>query len=977
MPFDLDQVDMPDMPDFKYLIKKKEIICSKYAIDDDNYFYDFIPSTVVTVDEFKDYCLSIGSCTFYPVIQEGGFPYSKYIKYLVKHVLDPTTVGIVFAPSIKGIDCHDDKLNCIESIWRHDFTSESETLDPLLAYKTIFTHNLVILPSILKARYEQAAQINNMASGRYCALTFAQMQELSGLSMKMKDDKRPYITEKFLGYVSLIEKECFFSCDGCDRKITIIIDCLHQIVIMKVTGKHVEECYERNKNVGYRAFQNIAIDNYKRYNKTYKSIQEKYYQNMGIIDDIGPFPDNKIVHSWAHRRNVKSEHIFKGINWGDYNVSLHEFEKALAVDQVVGKLNGRFRLVDMRKDNVISSFSYSESLDFERALIFSSKKCLEALANASWWSSDITLSTLQDCNVKLITVSIEREMIGKKSSVILCAVATLPGRGNTANYTQFFKKLLELIKENHKGPLKVDTVIIDESKAGVISTSRAFSNKVRITHCVKNKIMNMEKNFDMFTTFGVIDAMYAFSRANFLRIFASVVVRCDKRLDELKQKLCMGFFETCHIKMIKRSTNMKGRKVVYTKETIEEAIKFYQNCIYQLNILFISRAEWALYFRISKLKLTKKRKMVIKLNSQEEFDEMNEKYSLFAMKSNKLLFILKTVFEKHGIKVTNTLLNAVDDDNDNVIYNGNEGNLPSICQEISISHDNTDQKNLIEIAKEFQSFARTIEPSEISHNDLKINKIKNENNLINLFDKLEIFFNKQERLLTEKLQSLNPNPIIKDMRYYSKLDYIGKSCFVLEFNNFFECINKKEGVDLAKVFSRSKFAIEKLKPCVECIIPRVLNIPCSHVMFDFYKSNEILSNETINQKNKKVKMMRKIIHVMDRKLMKYRFPEEENEDVIEINDDEYDLEINDQSNEDIQDDKNSDDELNYEKDEDEEEVIPGNTYQLKHQEKCDDLESCIKYLFDKQLDSTEMREMFGEIEEVVNKYKYKHKHIHT
>ena len=40
-----------------------------------------------------------------------------------------------------------------------------ETLDPIEAYKTIFKHNCVTPPELLKLRFEQAAKINNINSG--------------------------------------------------------------------------------------------------------------------------------------------------------------------------------------------------------------------------------------------------------------------------------------------------------------------------------------------------------------------------------------------------------------------------------------------------------------------------------------------------------------------------------------------------------------------------------------------------------------------------------------------------------------------------------------------------------------------------------------------------------------------------------------------------------------------------------------------
>ncbi|GMM45397.1 hypothetical protein DAPK24_019720 [Pichia kluyveri] len=98
--------------------------------------------------------------------------------------------------------------------------------------------------------------------------------------------------------------------------------------------------------------------------------------------------------------------------------------------------------MDMGKQSVVSSFNYYESSDSGGALIFSSKKCLEALANATWWSSDATFSMLRDSSIKFITVSIKKE---------------------------------------------------DESRAEMAGISEAFNNRVKVTNCVWHKTMNIEK----------------------------------------------------------------------------------------------------------------------------------------------------------------------------------------------------------------------------------------------------------------------------------------------------------------------------------------------------------------------------------------------------------------------------------------------------------------------------------------------------
>lgn len=102
-----------------------------------------------------------------------------------------------------------------------------------------------------------------MASGKYCALSFSQMQETSGFLMEIKNVKRPYILQSFLSFVTIQTKACRHLCEGCDRKITIAFDCFYRLVIMKALRDYVEGCSQRNKEIGYRSYKNIAVNNHK------------------------------------------------------------------------------------------------------------------------------------------------------------------------------------------------------------------------------------------------------------------------------------------------------------------------------------------------------------------------------------------------------------------------------------------------------------------------------------------------------------------------------------------------------------------------------------------------------------------------------------------------------------------------------------------------------------------------------------------
>jgi len=69
------------------------------------------------------------------------------------------------------------------------------------------------------------------------------------------------------------------------------------------------------------------------------------------------------------------------------------------------------------------------------------------------------------------------------------------------------------------------------------------------------------------------------------------------------------------------------------------------------------------------------------MNTIEEFEFMNLKYSLFAIKPRNLLIKLRSIFQKYGIRVTGSLAKSMDQ---NII--GNEDLIPDWQEELSQAH---------------------------------------------------------------------------------------------------------------------------------------------------------------------------------------------------------------------------------------------------------------------------------------------------
>ena len=63
-------------------------------------------------------------------------------------------------------------------------------------------------------------------------------------------------------------------------------------------GEHVKECYEKNRESGYRVYRNIAVKCNKLGVNLEESIKSNYPGQLEVIEKIGICPTKKHFRSW-------------------------------------------------------------------------------------------------------------------------------------------------------------------------------------------------------------------------------------------------------------------------------------------------------------------------------------------------------------------------------------------------------------------------------------------------------------------------------------------------------------------------------------------------------------------------------------------------------------------------------------------------------------------------------------------------------
>jgi hypothetical protein len=858
------------------ILKNVHAICSKYYIEDDDYNYNFNPDGNNPFDPTKDYCLSIGSCSFFPVFQNDGFPYHVYVKMLDKHIIVDGVPPLVFNPSLGAIpgDLIDEMTEEEEAmLLGGDWIKPcgfTENFDPVACEKTLTNPDLVIPPSEIRIRAQQAAMVENLNENEYCILSFPQYQRISGFLLRTKSmiGKRARVLKKLGGYVLVKHLTCKFgTAPDCTRGMTMVVDSLHRIVLLRPHGRHhPTNCKKKNRINCLPAYRNIFVANNQgnKPTETFEYVQTKYLKVFNIVYDLGIYPSTSSLNSWI--RNSRQDDspislppaIFK-----DYNSCCALLKSELAENRVLTRKDTTgFMTVPIDEQSIIHSFDYADDSKTKSGMLYSSKKSLEALASATWWSVDTTCNMLHDGRIKFITVSFKRIRTGYKSQVFLGAIATLPGRESTQNYTTFFQELLKLIATYVPSTLQLKTVIIDESRTEMRGISEAFDSEVEVVNCIWHKGLTFEKHVNCYGANVLRTALNATTETDFFAIFASLALTFDRRYHELGSKINASRNSSRVPEKYKwfyysrdRSMEAPVRKV---KELpLEDAQSEFHKMIAYLHKLWITRKKWALFARDG---MQQYEATLLSSRSKTVEDGLKSKYPMYGKGKECCQQTIMRIIRSHNIVYRHDPTDTYTD---------------FAIRELIIEGEHEDSEidlKGLEMAKSLQGTAFSTQASETMHDSLKHNhKIKNMPTLFDLTDKFKSYFMQQDSRLLQLPPRECPLKNISGMWYLTKIDDAQAHVFIKEHKVVHDKGLQLNMKDLLEMLETKILDRNGVKACHTCSVCIALRVPCRHTMANLlYHMLTRVRGLTETSKRNIVKYG--FVKRLDEMLMEYYYP---------------------------------------------------------------------------------------------------------
>lgn len=802
--------------------------CRKYYIEGDSYNYEFFNDNAF--DAEKDYCLSIGSCSFYPIKEDESFRYDLYVKYLDKNFGVLKQKGIIFSnfstrvysrdnEQLDSIDVIENKMkisnginNCSE-IWNY--------------FKYYFTS---LSPKNFKTRYEQSVMIQNMNPDQYTILKFGQFQEIYGflMSLRIAPNESWKKVKKFNGYIYKANFECSSDSKKCNSKYSFVLDTLHQIVIFRITGSHFPECLERNKHLCYPAFRNLFLNGGREPSFTASLIRKKYKSIIyTCVYQLGSDPTTAVLANWIsmkERRNGTVGTIGLDVV-NDYNKCVNLIDVLVKKKEIITYEDGKYIISSLLPDMIIKYFKYDNSIDGRSgppALLYTSRKSLEGLMNSEVISVDATFNMLSDSSIKCITVSYRSELRdGSKPRVFLGCIATLPVGETSRNYIYFFITLRCLINEIFGGftKFKVKTILTDESQAEMTGISMAFDNKVSVRNCVWHKLLTFERNLDKKGVSIAVKAIYSMTQLECMNNLLTIMREYKQTYDDISLKFLSRKEEEqtsgkkskitdkdCYYwKQIVRDVTKKNSKVKTVKFKPSNAMGFLKTRIEYVYKSMLTRDRWSLYSRINNTIVDPLVLKSLQHSSDSEFTTLVPDVGKCFTEANKILDQINSTLEKCDYK-----------------------KIPTIVK----THQKYYNDDDIEAAAISISSLLSTQPSETIHSSLKSassNKIINKKNIVLFTDAICNYFVKQDRKIISKPPKGRIRRELDSMFFTNELSAYKKYLFQKEISALFRDnynINKADNYKLLLNYED----IFLHRACTFCIKCRLCEIPCKHIM---------------------------------------------------------------------------------------------------------------------------------------------------
>lgn len=405
--------------------------------------------------------------------------------------------------------------------------------------------------------------------------------------------------------------------------------------------------------------------------------------------------------------------------------------------------------------------------------------------------------------------------------MFLGAIATLPGGESTHNFCVMFQELIKLISMHVSGPLKLETVITDESTAEMQGINEAFEANVNVVNCTWHKSITFEKHLNCYGVKEMQTALNAITETDFYAIFASLISSFNKSYNDADKQIRNAKSSAELGKKVKWYTYKRDQsKKLAVKKTSEytltEVRAKYGKMIGYLHRLWISKTRWALFsrgtFKQHEATLLSSRNSVIERS-------LKLKYPFYGQGKKKCREVIFNIVTSHGI-------NYRDDAGDTY----QEVEVKELLRELNEKDFVFDPASL-EIARSLQQTPVSTQSSETMHSALKkAHKMKHLKTVVDLSDKLNLYFMRQDARFNASPTRETALHNIADMQYLQKLTDAQAQVFITEHKK----VHKKGKTLLLKnlltLIETKVLDINCIGPCLTCSLCIALSVPCRHSM---------------------------------------------------------------------------------------------------------------------------------------------------
>jgi hypothetical protein len=810
----------------QYIGIERQAECRQYRLPDDSYFYCFHNGSA---NASRDRCLSVGSCSFFPFYENNDFKYDAYRRYLDKSLDIFSKKGLMFSPTkLHNFEGERTLEDCyvIEDGWETEL-DYADTRDNISAVMRSFKDcRKCIHPSIFSTRYEQAQKIQNCKS--YSILKFGQFQTIYGFLMRYSviSGKGFKVLGKFDRYVHHCTLICRCAKDepSCSSTLKLIIDCLHQIVILKFEGTHAESCFIMNRHMCYPAFRNLYLSTTEGVSMDLasKSIKQKYSRCYQCVKQLGFVPTGHDVLNWRAKEMYSDDRIVRDKSTiSDYKTCVGLISDLLPTD-ILTMSQGKCIAIPMDGNCIVHPFSYtdisrSSSRDSAPGLIYTSIDSLKAMVESKTVSIDATFNMIKDDDVKFITVIFKREgRLRAKSNDFLGCIGTLPLSESSVNFQIFFMELVKLIKNvlGQSVEIKWRNIMTNDSKPELTGIGKFFGDTVSVRNCTWHKRLTFEKNLDIKGLSLANGAMYADSELQCVNLLLQLALHYDTIYQKLLNK------EVTEVKWTsrKRDRTNKLTSIKTTSKEGHEAIRFMKLKVAYVYKLFKTRYRWSFFAMIKDIAS----KVVIRRLTSHS---LNQSGYVSLKTAQERLEALRDKFMKNA-EAGGTIMEFNNEETETEAGASEPHIMNDLMGDLLDDEEGVDEDEVEEAAIEISSFLST-QANESIHSSLKNGHgIEGKANMVEFTDAVLKYFEYQDRRMMKRPRQTRVAHYMKGMIFLKKLSAYKQGHFIAEMSDLFgKKTNIMKGFKLGELCSFNESV-----SCQFCKKSIALNLPCRHMM---------------------------------------------------------------------------------------------------------------------------------------------------